>query len=208
MAGILNHLFGDGKQQDSTKKTYRFHADYFVHTPIKALEMDGQTMSVNSTDDLPHINGGSWLSPGIMTMGRRWDPDSTPTEKKAEEYKRFLFVFRGICEGEGTVAEKIAKLKALGNAPETKEWYDAAKKGYRPSSMTFPDLALWYDLAHELGCDVFKAASLVGSGYDTLERIAGADLAAIEKLSGLGPKSAPKVINAARKKLGLPPLED
>lgn len=190
------------------KKTYRFQADYFVHTPLAAFALEGKTVKVNSTDELPRVNGGSWLSPDVISQGRRWDVDGSPTGNKAEEYKQFLLIFRAICEGAGTAAEKIGRLKALADDPKTKKWYNAAKKGYSISSLEFPDLALWYDLAWDLRCDVHQGGSLIAAGYETIESIAEAELATIKKLPRMGPKSAPRVIDAARKKIGLPPLEE
>lgn len=48
--------------------------------------------------------------------------------------------------------------------------------------------------------------SLINGGYKSLESVAHADIDAIKKLPKFGPKSAPATINAARKKMGLPPL--
>jgi len=55
-------------------------------------------------------------------------------------------------------------------------------------------------------CNGPQVEALINAGYKTFEAVANAEVADIKKLPKFGPKSAPAAINAARRKLDLPPL--
>lgn len=71
---------------------------------------------------------------------------------------------------------------------------------------SFPPLLAWRELTLSIGCNATQTDSLLAAGYETLKDIANANFKRIKELPAFGPTTAERVINGARQKLGLPPL--
>ena len=70
----------------------------------------------------------------------------------------------------------------------------------------FPSLLAWRELTLSIGCNVSQTDTLLAAGYETLASIANANFKSIKELPKFGATTAERIINAARQKLGLPPL--
>lgn len=186
---------------------YFFQSHYSVTTPLEALQMDGERL-LDYWENRPEIEGGRWVMKHQKNYGRWCDIDDklAQDEQAMIGFKSFLIALRGAFEGDGTYAEKLERMKALKNNPAYLDWYGKTERYHGYKSDKFPELVVWRDFARQLDCNAPQAASLLGAGYETLESVANADIEAIKKLPKFGPKSAPVTINAARRKLGLPPL--
>ena len=190
---------------------FAFQSHYSVTTPLKALQLDGQqrACTFDGAATLPKIEGGYWVPLNGPGRYRRCDidVDLAGDAQAMQEYKAFLIALRRAFETDGAFTEKIARVKALENNPDYRDWYGKTEAFYAYRSAMFPEVVLWQTFAQQLGCEPLQAASLIEGGHDSLEAVANAELAAMKKLPRFSPKSALATINTARRKLDLPLLE-
>jgi N utilization substance protein A len=168
-----------------SEKTEEYLKAALSPAQISRLNIDKEKRSIEvivKQDQLSIAIGRHGQNVRLASKIIGWELDIRPEEekKKAEEKKT---------EGKRPKEVTSTTKKSIGR--EGKKAMPAAKKAKKAISIKSLD-----------GVGKKAETTLLAAGFDTIEKIAGANIADLTKLSGIGKAGAKKMIDAAKTKIG------